>query len=83
MTTERVSIRIPAEVRQDLRRKAAQAGRSESDMIREAVTKYLQEFQPPRSVYDVFNEAGLIGAFKGPKDLATNKKYMKGFGRHR
>ena len=50
-------------------------------LIREAVNRYLRETKPRRSAYDMFKEAGLIGCIRGgPKDLATNPKYMEGFG---
>jgi hypothetical protein len=35
-----------------------------------------------RSAYELMAEAGLIGCVKGaPKDLSTNKRYFKGFGK--
>ena len=35
-----------------------------------------------RSLLDDLHDYGLVGCFKGPTDLATNPKYMEGFGRN-
>jgi predicted DNA-binding antitoxin AbrB/MazE fold protein len=38
--------------------------------------------QPNRSLFDVFNERGLIGAIKdAPPDLSTNPLHYKDFGK--
>lgn len=52
-----------------------------SSLIREAVEQALTplERQPPVSCFDLAKD--LAGSLKGlPKDLATNPKYMEGFG---
>ena len=37
---------------------------------------------PGQSLYDAFKAAGVIGCVKGgPTDVATNPKYMEGYGR--
>ena len=37
---------------------------------------------PPRNLFEAFNERGLIGSIKdAPSDWSTNSKYMEGFGK--
>jgi hypothetical protein len=36
--------------------------------------------QSSTTVYDLIKDLGVIGAFEGPEDLATNKAYLDGLG---
>ena len=43
---------------------------------------YCEKQNAGPTAYDLFKKAGLIGCARGmPSDLATNPKYMEGFGR--
>jgi hypothetical protein len=64
---------------QRLKRHSRVAGAHESDVVREALEKYLAPEGP--TAYDLALKSGLIGCARGvPKDLSTDKKYFKGFG---
>jgi hypothetical protein len=81
MSDKRFTVRIPGTLSQRLRVFARLRGQSESEVIRQALELHLRKKKNALSAYDVFKAAGLIGCAKGlPKDLSTNKKYMKGFG---
>ncbi len=81
MAADRFTVRIPGSLSQRLRVCAQLQGRSESEIIREALERHLQKKAKSLSAYDLFQAAGLIGCVKGaPKDLSTNKKYFIGFG---
>lgn len=78
--SQRITVRIPPNLGKELRRRASLKGRPESELMREALEKYLAE-PAPKSAYDIAKEAGIIGCAKGlPPDLSTNKKYFEGFG---
>ena len=82
MSQRRLSVRIPKELQQRLSRAAKKAGKSESEIVRAAIEDYCAAESPGPSAYDLFKKAGLIGVAKNlPSDLATNPKYMEGFGR--
>ena len=82
MSTARITIRIDDALRERLDSAAAAAGKTESEIVRDALEQYIDRNQPETTCYDVFKKAGVIGCVKGgPKDLSTNPKYMEGFGR--
>jgi Arc/MetJ-type ribon-helix-helix transcriptional regulator len=56
-------------------------GLSKSDLVREAIERLVDgaERRPQVSVHDLIKD--LIGPGRGPKDLSTNPKHMKGFGK--
>lgn len=79
--SQRITVRIPASLGKHLRRKARLGGRPESELVREAIEKYLQQ-DSVESAYDIAKRLGIIGSAKGaPPDLSTNKKYFEGFGK--
>ena len=82
MASQRISVRVPRQMAQRLKRHSRVAGTNESDVVREALEKYLAPggAEGP-TAYDLALKSGLIGGARGaPKDLSTNKKYFKGFG---
>jgi predicted DNA-binding protein len=82
MSNRRLSIRISPELQKQLAAFVRKSGRSESEVVREALEEYCQKETKKLTAYDVFKRAGLIGCSKGlPSDLSTNPKYMEGFGR--
>ena len=81
MTT--ISLRLSESLLSLLEQAAKARGVSKSQLIREHLE---QAMKPGRkrgfvSCYDLSRD--LVGSIKGPvpKDLATNPKYMEGFGR--
>lgn len=77
-------MRIEPHLQSGLRRRAALAQKSESEVVREALEAYLSNAPEGPSAYDLAVRAGVIGCVKsGPRDLSTNPKYFKGFGETR
>lgn len=75
-----VSMRLPDRLVEELGRAARKRHVTKSQIVRESLEASLrpqkQEFV---SCYDLTRD--LIGSIKdGPEDLATNPKYMEGFG---
>jgi predicted DNA-binding protein len=75
-----ISVRLPDDLIAELVREAKVRRVTKTSVVRESLEKTLRsKSDKPLSAYDLTKD--LIGKFKGaPKDLATNPKYMKGFG---
>jgi Arc/MetJ-type ribon-helix-helix transcriptional regulator len=55
-------------------------GHSESELVRRGLRLILQEVGGQRSALELAGRS--VGKFKkGPRDLATNKKHLEGFGK--
>lgn len=81
MASGRLSIRIPEELQDHLESLAHLTGKSESEIVREALEEYCGRHGPGASCYDLAEKAGWLGRVSNlPKDLSTNKKHMEGFG---
>lgn len=88
VTAPRKSKRITARLTPDtllrLRRRSKLTGKSESEIVREAIESHLSAPTEPRTAYDLALRLGLVGCAKGlPSDLSTNRKYFEGFGEDR
>jgi len=82
MSTARISVRLESTLHQRLLKLARAQGRSESELVREALSDWLDAQPPVESCYDVAQRTGLIGAAKGlPRDLSTNRRHFEGFGK--
>jgi hypothetical protein len=82
MESQRISVRVPGKIAQRLKERSRATGKRESEMVRHALEEYLSKGSGGKTAYDGFLEAGLIGCAPGlPKDLATNKRHFKGFGK--
>lgn len=82
MATQRITVRIPLPLEERLRRQSAMKGRSESELVREALESYLSANGDDPSAYDLAKKAGLIGVMRrGPKDLSTNPRHFRDFGK--
>lgn len=82
MASHRITVRIPEQMQQHLRHRSRLKGQPESDLVREALKQYLGRSSSERSAYELAKEAGLIGSVKrAPKDLSTNRRHLKGFGK--
>ncbi len=75
-----VSLKMPEPLAAEVAAAAHRRGVSKSALIRQAVRTLLsaEEAGRPKSALDLARD--LAGAFEGPEDLATNPKYMEGFG---
>ena len=81
MTSSRITVRIPAELRRRLKSAARRKGTQESELIRTAVERLFAAEEEQPSAYERLKKAGLIGTVKGaPSDLSTNRKHFDGFG---
>ena len=76
-----ISLKLPEDLLADLEREAKARRVNKSVLIRESVEKALRHRSRRDAVscYDLARD--LAGAVKGlPRDLASNPKYMEGFG---
>jgi Arc/MetJ-type ribon-helix-helix transcriptional regulator len=82
MSSKRISVRIPEALTAKLRSRSRAQGTSESDLVRESLETYFAESTVERTAYELAEEAGIIGSVSSaPKDLSTNPRYLKGFGK--
>ena len=82
MSSDRISIRISTSLSRRLQKTSAMKGKSESEVIREALENYLGRASEEQSAYGMAEVAGLIGCVqRRPKDLSTNPRYFDGFGK--
>jgi predicted DNA-binding protein len=81
MKDQRVTVRLPAELRRRLKDAAQRNGTRESDTVRRAVEQQLAAEDDGITAYERARKAGLIGVVRGAsRDLSTNAKYFDGFG---
>ena len=82
MPRERLTIRLPKALQEQLDALARQTGRTESELAREAIADYCAREQTAPSCYDVAKKAGFLGCVAGsPDDLSVNAAHFEGFGR--
>ena len=82
----RTTVDLPDELFRRAKAEAALRGRKFRDLVEEGLLRVLEnpsetkkEVQPP-TLYDLMKDScGIVAS--GVKDLATNPKHMKGFGR--
>ena len=81
MKGDRITVRLPAELRRRLKNTARRRGTRESDLVRRAVERDLAAEGEVITAYERAKKAGLIGAVRGASpDLSTNPAYFDGFG---
>lgn len=82
MKDSRITVRLTAKLRRQLKDAARRSNTRESDIVRGAVERQLAADDEKVTAYQRAKEAGLIGAIRGaPRDLSTNPKRLDGFGR--
>jgi len=76
-----ISLKLPEELHFTLEHIAKQRGAAKSDVVRDALEAYFAGAKngSRMSIADLAGD--LAGCIEGPPDLATNPKYMRGFGR--
>ena len=72
-----LTLRIDGALDRWLADEAKRLGRTKSQIVREALLRQ-RNGKKPLSLHDRLKD--LCGIVKGPPDLSTNPKYMKGFG---
>ncbi len=81
MTGDRITVRLPGQLADDLNRFVVISGTPESTIIRKALGEYLEKHGQLTSCYDLLVKTKILGSIKGlPSDLSTNASYMEGFG---
>jgi hypothetical protein len=75
-----ISLKVPDDLHAKLARASKDRGAAKSAIIREALETYFANGKkgPRISCLDLAGD--LVGSVEGPVDLATNPKYMEGFG---
>ena len=76
-----LSVKIPKALQNRLEAAAKKRKASKSAIVREALEKHLNENGGKVCASGLDRIRDLVGCLEGPDDLATNKKYFKGFGR--
>ena len=74
-----ISLKLPAPLANWLAKRANELGRSRSDLVRQALEEQRQGKNSEKSCAGLMAEFG--GFFRGPRDLSTNPKYMRDFGK--
>jgi predicted DNA-binding protein len=81
MKSDRITVRLPADLRRRLKEAAHRSGTRESDLVRGAVERQLAAAEDAVTAYQRAKKAGLIGAVRGAsRDLSTNPRYLDGLG---
>jgi hypothetical protein len=75
-----ISLKLPDDLNARLERAAKQRGAAKSDIVREALEAYFAGQQNGAQVSCLDLAHDLAGSIDGPADLATNPKYMRGYG---
>jgi metal-responsive CopG/Arc/MetJ family transcriptional regulator len=82
MASSRITVRIPQPLTERLRSRSRAKGTTESELIREALENYLGHSEGEQSAYELAEAAGIIGVTAiAPRDLSTNRRHFKGFGK--
>jgi predicted DNA-binding protein len=76
-----ISLKVPDEMNAKLEVRARRTGKSKSDITREALAVFLDETKKKGEVSCLDLVKDLAGRVHGPKDLASNKKYLRDYGR--
>jgi Ribbon-helix-helix protein, copG family len=76
-----ISLKLPVPLANWLAKRANELGRSRSDLVRQALEEQRQgkNSRGEKSCAELMAEFG--GFFRGPRDLSTNPKYMRDFGK--
>jgi len=84
MGSNRITVRIPPELTARLRSRSRTDGITDSELIRQALEKYLGGESLHQTAYEIAEEAGIIGSVRNaPRDLSTSQRNFEGFGQHK
>jgi predicted transcriptional regulator len=76
-----VSVKLPDPLFHDLAERAKAASVSQSELLRHALQVYLKSDDQAPIASCAARADRWIGLVEGPKDLATNPKHLRGFGK--
>jgi predicted DNA-binding protein len=76
-----LKVTIPKKLEERLDAMARRRGESKSALVREAIERLVEELDKPMkgSVFELVSDLKGIG--HGPRDLSSNPKHMRGFGK--
>ena len=75
-----ISLKVPPVLDAKLATLARQRRTSKSAVVRDALEAYFAGDGKPRKLSALDLVRDLVGRFEGPRDLSTNKRYLRGFG---
>jgi predicted DNA-binding protein len=75
-----ISLKLPDDVDAKLEAQAKRLGRTKSEITRDALSRFL-EGPHVQGVSGLDLVRDLVGTVRGPGDLASNKKHLRGYGR--
>ncbi len=75
-----ISLKISKSLEQRLQQSAAEAGVNKSELLRQALERYLSQNKVASESSVVALAGDLVGCFRGPADLSTNSDYFDEFG---
>ncbi|HMF10779.1 MAG TPA: CopG family transcriptional regulator [Gemmataceae bacterium] len=82
MNRTRLSVRLDQRTQQRLADEARASGKSESELVREALVAYLVARDREESCLDLARRHDLVGCGKGlPPDLSSSPAHFEGFGK--
>ncbi len=82
MATVRITVRLGRKLMRRVEDKAATGRKGVSSVVREALETYCAGPEEGPTAYELAKKLGVLKAAKGlPRDLSTNKKYFRGFGK--
>lgn len=82
MSQKRLSIRLSESLHQKLGALSSLLGRSESEIVRDAIDEFHTARLASPTCFDVARRAGIIGCATAlPADLSANPNHMAGFAR--
>ena len=81
MIMDTISLKLPKSLLERLKEEARGRGTSRSKIVRDCLEERLLKPKRGRklSCYDLARD--LAGSMRGPRDVATNRKYMEDFGK--
>jgi Arc/MetJ-type ribon-helix-helix transcriptional regulator len=75
-----ITIKLPAELASRLRAAVDRRGRTQSDIVREALESHL-DGRGAASTTFVDLTRDLAGSVSGPADLSSHRRHLRGYGR--
>ena len=76
-----ISLKLPNPIDARLESRARELGKTKSEITREALARFLEEPATSGTLSCLDLVRDLVGIARGPGDLASNKKHMRGYGR--
>jgi hypothetical protein len=76
-----ISLKLPDDLHARLARVSKDRGTAKSEIVRDALEAYFAGSQNGAGPSCLDLARDLAGVLDGPRDLATNPKYMRGYGR--